>query len=110
MSKHDEPLLTGFHPPEQCARGRVDCQSLAQVISTNGEPRTFICCGEVLDNATPRAQDQWALCVKGYNSDDCVGTDMRIFCDRRDLSHIAAVTAMGLAMVIPLDEQVKGGA
>lgn len=103
----DEPLLTGFHPPEQCVRGRTDCRSLAQIISTNDNPekRTFMCCGEVLNGATVEPRDQWSFC---HRSDQtrayCGGVDIRFFVDRRDMSHMAAVLAMGLATVIPPDD------
>lgn len=101
----DEALLTGFHPPEQCARGRTDCRSLAQIISTNDDPeqRTFMCCGEVLNGATPRPQDQWVFCLRGEDRPCSPGTDVRFFVDRRDMSHMAAVLSMGLATVIPPD-------
>jgi hypothetical protein len=97
------PLKTGFHPCEQCARGRDDCRSLAQIVST--EATTFMCVGEVKPGCSPEPRDQWALCIKGDATRDyCEATDLRIFVDRYDLSHISAVTAMGLATVIPCDE------
>lgn len=103
----ERPLLTGFHPPEQCARGRTDCQSLAQIVSTGGQ-RTFMCCGEVLNGATPRPQDQWVFCLRGEDRPDGPGTDVRFFVDRRDMSHMAAVLSMGLATVIPPDPEIWG--
>lgn len=98
----NEPLKVGFHPPEQCARGRTDCQSLAQIISTE-QPHTFVCCGEVLGDS-PEPRDQWSFCFRAdQDREHCVGTDLRIFVDRRDMSHMAAVLSMGLATVIPPD-------
>lgn len=99
----ERPLKTGFHPPEQCVRGRTDCRSLAQIISV-GTPdqRTFMCCGEVLDDATVDPGDQWSFC---HRSDQtrrhCGAVDVRFFVDQRDMSHMAAVLSMGLATVIP---------
>lgn len=57
-----DPLKVGLHPSGQCARGRTDCRSLAQVISTE-EPRTFACCGEVAPGCSPVPQDQWSFCM-----------------------------------------------
>lgn len=96
----DTPLKVGLHPPEQCARGRTDCRSLAQVISSQ-EPRTFICCGEVAPGATPVPQDQWSFCMGcDEGGTRAVGTDMRIFIDRVDMSDMAYVLATGLSMTV----------
>lgn len=101
----EAPLKVGFHPPEQCARGRTDCRSLAQIIASSGE--TFVCCGEVIGH-TPEPKDKWSFCFKGDQSRPyCAGTDLRIFVDRRDMSHMAAVLGMGLATVLPPDEEVQ---
>lgn len=94
------PLKTGLHPPEQCARGRTDCRSLAQVISTH-EPRTFICCGEVAPGCTPVPQDQWSFCMGcDHDGERPIGTNIRIFIDRVDMSDMAAVLATGLSMTV----------
>lgn len=101
------PLKTGFHPPEQCVRGRTDCQSLSQIISTD-EPYTFMCCGEVLNGATPWPTDKWVFCHRSrHDRPDCGGVDIRFFVDRRDMSHMAAVLSTGLAMAIPPDDEVS---
>jgi hypothetical protein len=101
----DTPLKTGFHPPEQCARGRTDCRSLHQLISTFGD-HTFFCVGEVAPGCSPEPQDKWAFCAKGDGTRDyCAETDVRFFVDQRDLSQIAAVAAAGLAIVIPPDDE-----
>lgn len=98
------PLKTGFHAPEQCARGRTDCRSLAQIVSS--DTTTFACCGEVAPGATPFPRDQWAFCMRGTDERPGVaGTDVRFFVDRRDMSHMSAVLAMGLATVIPPDDE-----
>jgi len=100
----DTPLKTGFHPPEQCARGRSDCRSLAQIISTDDD--TFMCCGEVAPGASPDPRDNWSVCVKGKSDRaHCMGSDVRVFVDRRDMSHMAAVLTMGLAVAIPPDDE-----
>lgn len=100
----ERPLLVGFHPPEQCVRGRTDCRSLAQIISSE-EPYTFMCCGEVVGGATPEPQDQWVFCHRSEQDRDyCAGNDIRMFVDRRDMSHMAAVLSMGLAMAISPDK------
>lgn len=100
----DTPLKAGFHPPEQCARGRQDCRSLAQIVSSDAA--TFVCCGEVAPGATPFPRDQWAFCLRGEQDRPGVeGTDVRFFIDRRDMSHMAAVLAMGLATVISPDAE-----
>jgi hypothetical protein len=97
-----DALKVGFHAPEQCARGRSDCRSLAQIVSSDAA--TFFCCGEVAPGATPWPDDQWVVCVRGCNDrPGVVGTDVRFYVDRRDLSHLAAVSAMGLAAVIPVE-------
>jgi len=98
-----KPLKVGFHPPLQCVRERADCRSLAQIISSDAE--TFVCCGEIIGGATPESRDKWAFCFRGdQNRPHCVGTDIRILLDQRDMSHMAAVLGMGLATVIPPDE------
>lgn len=99
-----DDLKMGFHPPLQCARGRTDCRSLAQIIAGDVPPYTFVCCGEVLDGATPEPRDKWAFCFRGCQTrSHCVGTDIRIFVDQRDMSHMVGVLGMGLATVIPPD-------
>jgi hypothetical protein len=103
----DEPLKTGFHAPEQCFRGRRDCRSLAQLLSS-GDPITGMCLGEVLEGATPDPRDKWCFCVRGMQDRDyCEGTDVRLFVDQQDMSHMAAVLSMGLAWAI-LPEAAAG--
>jgi len=99
---NDEPLKVGFHPPLQCARGRTDCRSLAQLISSRDEP-TFVCCGEVDEGKTPVPEDRWSFCINTMNAGHGKGYNFRAFVDRRDMSHMSAVLSMALAMVIPLD-------
>jgi hypothetical protein len=97
------PLKTGFHPPEQCVRGRTDCRSLAQIIA-EGEPatRTFMCLGELRDRDTHPEGDDWCFCHRSRHDRDYIGAvDFRIFVNRRDMSHMAAVLSMGLATVMP---------
>jgi hypothetical protein len=99
------PLKTGFHPPEQCVRGRTDCRSLAQIIATpdDGE-MTYMCVGELAPGASPEPLDQWCFCHKSRHDRSYIGgVDIRFFVDRRDMSHMAAVLSMGLATVIPPD-------
>ena len=91
------PLAVGFHPPEQCARGRSDCRSLGQVISSDAT--TFVCCGEVAKGATPDPADEWAFCVRGRDDRPGVnGTDIRIFIDKMDMSHMTMVLATAQAI------------
>lgn len=98
-------LKTGHHPPEQCARGRTDCRSLHQLLSTEGDT-TIVCCGEVKPGHTPEPRDKWCFCVRGdHTRTHCSGTDIRIFVDQRDMSHFSAVLSAGLAMVIPCDDE-----
>ncbi len=93
------PLKTGFHPIEQCARGLSGCRSLLQIVSTESE-QTITCCGEVLDGRTPEPRDQWSLCIKSrQDRDHCAGNDLRIFVDRQDISHIAAVLTYARALI-----------
>lgn len=95
----DTPLKVGLHPPEQCARGRTDCRSLHQCVSTQREPRTFICCGEVAPGCSPVIQDSWSFCIYGDPGREGVtGTDLRIFIDRVDMADMAAVLATGVSM------------
>ena len=105
-------LKTGFHPMEQCARGRTDCRSLMQILSTTeeseaaGEGTTITCCGEVLNGATPEPRDQWSLCIKSsQNRAHVAGNDIRIFVDRQDISHLAAVLSYGRALIDSNDLQ-----
>ena len=100
------PLKTGFHPPEQCVRGCADCRSLAQIIST-GPPdeRTFMCVGERQVPDQHPEGDHWTFCHRSIQGREHIGhVDFRIFVNRRDMSHMAAVLSMGLATVIPCDE------
>ncbi|MGE5500625.1 MAG: hypothetical protein ACM3W4_01725 [Ignavibacteriales bacterium] len=108
----DTPLKVGFHPPEQCVRGRSDCRSLAQIISDGDPPRndpgryTFMCCGE-RDPATITGErkDKWRLCHRSVmDRSHTAGVDIMFNVCRYDMSHLAAVLGMGLATVIPLDE------
>lgn len=102
------PLKTGFHPPEQCVRGRTDCRSLAQIVSTV-EAKTFMCVGEVAEGASPELGDKWCFCHRSSHDRAHVdGVDVRLFLDQRDMSHMAAVLSMGLATVISPDEG-RGG-
>ena len=92
-------LKTGFHPIEQCARGLTSCRSLLQIVST-GDEQTITCCGEVLDGATPDQRDQWSLCIKSSQTrTHTAGNDLRIFVDRQDISHIAAVLGYARALI-----------
>lgn len=101
--KDDTPLKTGFHPMEQCARGLGTCRSLMQILSTE-RPLTITCCGEVLNGATPEPRDQWSLCITSrQDRAHTAGNDLRIFIDRQDMSHIAAVTAYGRALIDSAD-------
>lgn len=100
------PLQVGFHPPEQCVRGRTDCRSLHQIISS-GEKPTFICCGEVKPGCTPVPQDKWSFCMGMCNGPHDHGYDLRIFIDRRDMSHMAAVLSAGLAIIMQPDEEPR---
>lgn len=98
-------LQTGFHPPEQCARGRADCRSLSQIVSDGAV--TFMCCGEVAPGATPWPSDRWSFCHRSRaDRTEVGGVDFRIFVDRRDMSHLAAVLSMGLAVAIPTDPEL----
>lgn len=95
----ETPLKVGLHPPEQCARGRADCRSLSQIISS--DLTTFICCGEMAPGCSPEPRDKWSLCVKGVQDRDyCLGTDMRIFVDEKDMANISAVLTFGLSVAI----------
>lgn len=94
-----DALKTGFHPIEQCARGLTSCRSLLQIVSTE-EMQTITCCGEVLDGTTPEPNDQWSICIRSdSNRKHCVGNDLRLFVDRQDISHIAAVTTYARALI-----------
>lgn len=100
-----EPLKTGFHPMEQCARGLKNCRSLMQFLSTSEsnvvtDDMTITCCGEVLNNATPEPRDQWSLCIKSQQDrSHTAGNDLRIFVDRQDISHIAGVLTYARALI-----------
>lgn len=99
----DAPLKTGFHPMEQCARGLTNCQSLMQILSTTDQP-TIICCGEVLNGATPEPNDQWSLCIRSkQDRPHCAGNDLRMFVDRQDISQIGAVLAYARALIESAD-------
>lgn len=103
MTQTPKPLKTGFHPMEQCARGLSNCQSLLQIVST-AEERTITCCGEVLDEHTPEPNDRWSICIRSAsNRGHCAGVDLRIFVDRQDISHIAAVTTYARALIDSAD-------
>lgn len=104
MSDDGEALKVGFHPPLQCARGRGDCRSLAQIISSSGE--TFCCVGEAAAGTSPWPSDQWVFCHRSRTDRSGVaGVDVRFYVDRRDMSHLSAVLSLGLATVIPPDDE-----
>lgn len=99
------PLKTGFHPPEQCIRKRTDCRSLAQIISSDRS--TFMCVGE-LENGCAQKGDDWSFCHRSRHDRNYIGgVDVRMFVNRRDMSHMAAVLTMGLATVIPDNEDIE---
>lgn len=99
----EQVLKTGFHPMEQCARGLKECRSLLQIVSTESE-RTITCCGEVLNGDTPHPGDQWSLCIRSHQGRaHCAGTDLRIFVDRQDISHIASVLTYARALIDSAD-------
>ena len=88
----------------QCPRGLPNCQSLLHIASTEGDDSTFICCGEVLNGDTVDPRDQWSLCVKAIQDrQHCAGTDLRIFLDRQDISHLAAVLSYARAQIDSAD-------
>ena len=90
----------GFHPPLYCPRGRTDCQSLAQIISTNHA--SFICCGENDGSARPVEQDKYTFCHKSGG-----GVDLTTYMDQRDIAHFAAVLGWALAVAIPVESAPK---
>lgn len=82
--------------PEKCLRGLDDCVPLAQIASDE-KPLTFICCGENDGTTRTELQDIYRLCVVGCGGPD--GNDQMQDCDRRDLTHQAAVIGMALAVI-----------
>lgn len=94
MSKATEAAREGFRPPLYCPRGRQDCRSLAQIISTGHA--SFVCCGERDDSPRLVQQDAYRFCYKS-----AVDVNVMINHDQRDIAHIAAVYSWALATVIP---------
>ncbi len=86
----------GFHDPRYCPRGRADCKSLAQIISTGHA--SFVCCGENDGTWLAVLTDRYRFCHKTNE-----GVDVLMNHDQRDLAHIAAVYSWGLAAVIAVD-------
>ena len=77
--------------PYDCPRGRNDCIALSNIIATN--KTSFYCCGENKIEGKAAEQDIYTLCFKGEFDD-------RIhFCDKRDLTHQAAVIIQSLAVI-----------
>lgn len=98
------PLKVGFHCMDQCPRGRTDCKSLLHIASSEGAAPTFICCGEVLNGATVDPRDPWAFCIRADQTrQHCAGTDIHIFLDRQDISHMAAVLTYARANIDSAD-------
>jgi hypothetical protein len=96
----------GWHPPEQCVRGRKDCRSLAQVVSEN-EPPTFVCCGEFMGDRSDWPDDAWKFCHRSLHDRDTIGgVDIEIRVDRRDIAHMAGILSMALAIVMPTEGEL----
>lgn len=73
---------------------------MLHIASTEGDEPTFICCGEVLNGATVDPRDPWAFCIRAIQDRaHCAGTDIRIFLDRQDISHMAAVLSYARANI-----------
>jgi hypothetical protein len=83
----------GFHDPIYCPRGRDDCKSLAQIISTGHV--SFVCCGENDGQQVSVATDRYRFCHRTGE-----GVDVLMNHDQRDMAHIAAVFGWALAAVI----------
>lgn len=86
----------GLFPPGYCPRQRTDCSALSQIIAT--DHASFLCCGQ--NDGTTRTvdQDQYRVCIKSSENNDLIQD-----CDKRDLTHQAAVIMGALASIEQAD-------
>lgn len=77
--------------PHDCPRGLDNCIALSNIISSCGT--SFFCCGENNGEDTDVEQDIYTVCFKGEHD------DRMAHCDKRDLTHQAAVLIQALAVV-----------
>lgn len=97
----------------KCWRGRADCESFdsieaipedtpeERVYELDYEPKSFVCCGCIIDKHRAIKQDAYRLCFKNSCSDEMSDND------EQDLTHILAVVSKALAIVATL--RVNGG-
>lgn len=77
--------------PYDCPRGRKTCIAISNIVSDNGT--SFFCCGENNGEGLLVDQDKYTLCFKGEFDDH------ESNCDKRDLTHQAAVIMQSLAVI-----------
>jgi len=97
----------------KCWRGREDCESFDSIEATEEplteeqlctldyEPKSFVCCGCIVDEHRQIEQDAYRLCFKNDCADEMSDND------EQDLTHILAVVSKALAIVAT--RRVNGG-
>ena len=83
--------------PEECLRGRGDCQPLAQVESDCG--KSFICCGYNDASSRKYEQDEFRHCWKNSMIDELSDWD------RRDIISTIAILSQALHVDANADEE-----
>ena len=89
-------MNTGFTLPDECPRGRENCQPYSHIISENVE--SFFCVGRHDGSISPVLRDKYSVCFRGER-DDTIS-----LYDKRDLVHHAAVMVQSLAIIEELGE------
>lgn len=71
MTKTQNPNVTTVKLPDNCPRGRDDCQPLSQIITPDG----FVCCGHNSRESRVLDQDRFRLCFKNDETDEMSDND-----------------------------------
>jgi len=92
-------MKKGFILPDNCPRGRTNCDPYDQIVSSDGS--SFFCCGLHDGSLSKVLQDKYTVCFKGERDD-------RIsMCDKRDLIHHASVLIRSLAIIEEIETDDK---
>ena len=87
---------TGFTLPNNCPRGRKNCDPYSQIVSDECE--SFFCVGVHDGSLSKVLQDKYTVCFKGPHDDHIS------MYDKRDITHNAAVLLNALAIIEELEK------
>jgi len=76
--------------PDKCLRGLDNCEPYAQIEADDG--RSFICMGKNDGTTSKYAQDEFTVCWKNDDVDECSNWD------RRDIIDTISVLSQGMSV------------